>query len=279
MKDCSKAKETNEDLAHISQAFPSRAGQESVKYESTQFLSGEGVLKHIEVDKNEQTRSMPAIGSRSRNKLEKCGLDADALLLVRSTENDGQCSESKRLVIELVESWIQSVPPSLDISENLNSYRSEGWALVNSLGKFDYVLLAIAESAWNYAITELATSSAYFHASVSQFELVTQWRGDVSNTTSQLMLESLEELFKHISDLSNSSLNSIGLVYLGWFLLLIIDLVEEKTSPTEFALATTRLTAHFNHRIVNLKSVLVRQSLPQLLTARAATFIPDFSPE
>ena len=42
-------------LALISQAFPSRAGQESVK--------------------NEQTRSLPAIGSRSRNKLEKCGLD------------------------------------------------------------------------------------------------------------------------------------------------------------------------------------------------------------
>ena len=38
-------------LARISQTFPSRAGQESVKYESTQFLSGDKVLKHIEVDK------------------------------------------------------------------------------------------------------------------------------------------------------------------------------------------------------------------------------------
>ena len=62
-------------LARISQAFPSRAGQESVKYESTQFLSGDSVLKHIEVDKDEQTRSLPAIGSRSRNKLEECGLE------------------------------------------------------------------------------------------------------------------------------------------------------------------------------------------------------------
>ena len=61
-------------LARISQAFPSRAGQESVKYESAQFLSGDGMLKHIEVDKNEQTRSLPAIGLRSRNTLEKCGL-------------------------------------------------------------------------------------------------------------------------------------------------------------------------------------------------------------
>ena len=61
-------------LARISQAFPSRAGQESVKYESAQYLSGDGVLKHIEVYKDEQTRSLPAIGSRSRNKLEKCGL-------------------------------------------------------------------------------------------------------------------------------------------------------------------------------------------------------------
>lgn len=62
----------------ISQAFPSRAGQESVKYESAQFLSGDGVLKlkHIEVDKDEQTRSLPAIGTRSRNKLEKYGLSA-----------------------------------------------------------------------------------------------------------------------------------------------------------------------------------------------------------
>ena len=33
-------------------------------------MSGDGVLKHIEVDKNEQTRSLPAIGSRSRNMLE-----------------------------------------------------------------------------------------------------------------------------------------------------------------------------------------------------------------
>ena len=61
-------------LARISQAFPSRAGQESVEYESAQFLSGDGVLKHIEVDNNEQTLSLPAIGSRSRNKLAKCGL-------------------------------------------------------------------------------------------------------------------------------------------------------------------------------------------------------------
>ena len=65
-------------LGHISQAFPSRAGQESVKYESAQFLSGDGVLKHIEVDKNEQTRSLPAIGSRSRYKLEKYELGIGA---------------------------------------------------------------------------------------------------------------------------------------------------------------------------------------------------------
>ena len=61
-------------LSRISQAFPLRAGQESLKYESAQFLSGDGVLKHIEVDNNEQTRSLPALGSRSRNKLEKRGL-------------------------------------------------------------------------------------------------------------------------------------------------------------------------------------------------------------
>ena len=34
------------------------------------------MLKHIEVDKNEQTRSLPAIGSRNRNKLEKFRLDS-----------------------------------------------------------------------------------------------------------------------------------------------------------------------------------------------------------
>ena len=62
-------------LARISQSFSSRAGQESVKYECAQFLSDYSVLKHIEVDKNEQTLSLPAIGSRSRNKLDKCGLD------------------------------------------------------------------------------------------------------------------------------------------------------------------------------------------------------------
>ena len=62
--------------ARISQAFPLRAGQESVKYESAQFWSGEGVLKHLEVDKNEQTRSLPAIGTLSRNKLEKCWLSS-----------------------------------------------------------------------------------------------------------------------------------------------------------------------------------------------------------
>ena len=62
-------------LARNSHAFPSRAGQESVKYESAQFLSGDGVLKHIEVDKNTQTRSLPTIGSRGGNKLEKCGLE------------------------------------------------------------------------------------------------------------------------------------------------------------------------------------------------------------
>ena len=63
-------------LACISQAFPLRAGKESANYESAQYLSGDGVLKHIEVDNNEQTRSLPAIGSRSRNKLEKCELGA-----------------------------------------------------------------------------------------------------------------------------------------------------------------------------------------------------------
>ena len=62
------------ELARISQEFPSRAGQESVKYESAQFFSSDSVLKHIEVDKDEQTRSVPAIGKRSRNKLERRGL-------------------------------------------------------------------------------------------------------------------------------------------------------------------------------------------------------------
>ena len=65
------------DLARISQAFPSRSGQESVNYESAQFLSGDGELKHIEVNKNEHARSLPAIGSRSGNKLAKCGLVAN----------------------------------------------------------------------------------------------------------------------------------------------------------------------------------------------------------
>ena len=73
-----------EALARVSPAFPSRAGQESVKYESAQFLSGDGVLKHIEVDKNEQTRGLPAIGSRSRNKLEECGLETDSELSLLS---------------------------------------------------------------------------------------------------------------------------------------------------------------------------------------------------
>ena len=61
-------------LTRISQSFSSRVGQESVKYESAEIFSGEGVLKHIEVEKIEQTRILPAIGTRSRNKFEKCGL-------------------------------------------------------------------------------------------------------------------------------------------------------------------------------------------------------------
>ena len=65
-----------QNLTRISQAFPSRVGQELVKYEFAQFLWGEGLLKHIEVDENEQIRSLPATRSRSRNKLEKCGLNA-----------------------------------------------------------------------------------------------------------------------------------------------------------------------------------------------------------
>ena len=36
-------------------------------------MSGDGVLKHSEVDKIEQIRSLPAIDSRSRNEFEKCG--------------------------------------------------------------------------------------------------------------------------------------------------------------------------------------------------------------
>ena len=64
-----------ERLTRISQTTPSRAGQESVKCESAQILSGDGVLKHSEVDKIEQIRSLPAIDSRSRNEFEKCGLD------------------------------------------------------------------------------------------------------------------------------------------------------------------------------------------------------------
>ena len=68
--------ETTPSLARTSQAFPSRAGQESVKYESAQFLSGDSVLKHTEVDKDKHTRSLPAIGTSSRNKLEQCGLES-----------------------------------------------------------------------------------------------------------------------------------------------------------------------------------------------------------
>ena len=54
-------------------------GQESVKYESAQILSGDGVLPWLintgsEVDKVEQTRSLPTIDMRSRNEFEKCGL-------------------------------------------------------------------------------------------------------------------------------------------------------------------------------------------------------------
>ena len=63
-------------LARISQTNPSRAGQESVKCESAQILSGDGVLIHSEVDKIEQNCSLPAIDSRSRNEFEKCGLDS-----------------------------------------------------------------------------------------------------------------------------------------------------------------------------------------------------------
>ena len=65
-------------LARISQTTPSRAGQESVKCQSAQILSGDGVLKHSEVDKIEQIRSLPAIDSRSRNEFEKCGLETCA---------------------------------------------------------------------------------------------------------------------------------------------------------------------------------------------------------
>ena len=61
-------------LARISQTTPSRAGQESVKYGSAQILSGDGVLKHSEVDKVEQIRSLPAIDTHSRNEFEKFGL-------------------------------------------------------------------------------------------------------------------------------------------------------------------------------------------------------------
>ena len=68
-------------LGRISQTTPSRAGQESVKYESAQILSGDGVLKHSEVDKIVQIRSLPAIDTRSRNEFEKCGL---GLLHVKS---------------------------------------------------------------------------------------------------------------------------------------------------------------------------------------------------
>ena len=90
-------------LARISQEFPSRAGQESVKYESAQFLSGDGVLKHIEVDKNEQTRSLPVISSRSRNKLKECGLDkpTDGTMLNQSFSRD-------RILYSLVNSFGQS---------------------------------------------------------------------------------------------------------------------------------------------------------------------------
>ncbi len=64
-------------LARISQTTPSREGQESVKCESAQILSGDGVLEHSEVDKVEQTRSLPAIDTHSRNEFEKCGLTAN----------------------------------------------------------------------------------------------------------------------------------------------------------------------------------------------------------
>ena len=39
-------------------------------------MSGDGVLKHSEVDKIEQIRSLPAIDTRSRNEFEKCGLSS-----------------------------------------------------------------------------------------------------------------------------------------------------------------------------------------------------------
>ena len=71
--------------ARISEAFPLRAGQESVKYEPAQFLSGYSVLKHMEVDKDEQTRRLPAIGTQSRNKLEKCGLDFNLARIFHQT--------------------------------------------------------------------------------------------------------------------------------------------------------------------------------------------------
>ena len=62
------------ELARIAQTTPSRAGQESVKCESAQILSVDGVFKHSEVDKIEQIRSLRAIDTRSRNEFEKCGL-------------------------------------------------------------------------------------------------------------------------------------------------------------------------------------------------------------
>ena len=93
-------------LPRISQAFPPRAGQESAKYESAKFLSGEGVLKHIEVDKNEQTCSLPAIGSRIRNKLEQCGLDKQntqaPATLDTSTDNFVQAVDLNRRILAYI---------------------------------------------------------------------------------------------------------------------------------------------------------------------------------
>ena len=80
-------------LTRISQTTPSRAGQESVKCESAEILSGDGVLKHSEVDKVEQIRSLPAIDTRSRNEFEKCGLKSPLpqipLVATKGSVNDG----------------------------------------------------------------------------------------------------------------------------------------------------------------------------------------------
>ena len=55
-------------LARISQAFPLRAGKESVKYESAQYISSQKITLNGNISRN------ACIPRMTRDKLEKCGL-------------------------------------------------------------------------------------------------------------------------------------------------------------------------------------------------------------